>query len=350
MVYCASRDLTPFGFLRLDMRPAHAVSIQKGTWAVELELGYQNTWALSEEVEKYLTALESEGRRDFGPAEQQAIHDLPGENYLLDVESAALDVTLHYRFAEHWTGYFIASAISYQGGFLDSTIESFHDTFGFSSFGRPAARRDEVNVIYDLKSTQISTFGSPTDGGFTDPTLGLRFVGFQLQPPWGMSVEAAVKIPVDGERLLLPTGNFDYGIQASLQRRMGNHALYANAAAVYYGGAEFPVPQDSQVIPTLILGYEYRLRSHQHQPAGLHQRERVFAQANRPGRIDRREIPVERRPAPSHATVPDHIRVHRKRAERQQYSGHRLSTRSSVHPQWSLGEATRLIRRSPSAL
>ncbi|MES1262843.1 MAG: hypothetical protein ABUL69_00700, partial [Peristeroidobacter soli] len=28
-----SRDLTPFGFLRLDMRPAHAVSIEEQTFA-----------------------------------------------------------------------------------------------------------------------------------------------------------------------------------------------------------------------------------------------------------------------------------------------------------------------------
>jgi hypothetical protein len=34
-----SRDLSPFGFLRLDMRPAHAVTIEPGTWAFETELG-----------------------------------------------------------------------------------------------------------------------------------------------------------------------------------------------------------------------------------------------------------------------------------------------------------------------
>jgi hypothetical protein len=60
-----SRDLTPFGALRLDMRPAHAVAIAPRTWVIETELGYQNTWALSEEVEAYLTALESQGRHDL---------------------------------------------------------------------------------------------------------------------------------------------------------------------------------------------------------------------------------------------------------------------------------------------
>ena len=55
------RDLSPFGFLRLDMRPAHAVSIQPGSWAIETEIGYQNTWALSKGVEDYFISLEPSG-------------------------------------------------------------------------------------------------------------------------------------------------------------------------------------------------------------------------------------------------------------------------------------------------
>src|SRR4029453_3743168 len=121
------RDLSPFGFLRLDMRPAHAVTIEPGAWAIEAVLGYQNTWSLSREVENYLKSLEPTGRRQIGPAEVQAIEDLPGENYLLDIETATFDFTFHYKLAPKWTLYGIVSAISYQGGFLDSTIESFHD-------------------------------------------------------------------------------------------------------------------------------------------------------------------------------------------------------------------------------
>jgi len=63
------RDLSPFGFLRLDMRPAHAVSIEPHSFAIEMELGYQNTWALSPNVEKFLTTRESAGRHDLGPAD-----------------------------------------------------------------------------------------------------------------------------------------------------------------------------------------------------------------------------------------------------------------------------------------
>lgn len=252
-----SRDLTAFGFLRLDMRPAYAVSIEPGTWAIETELGYQNTWALSPEVEKYLTALEPTGRRNIGPDEIAAIQALPGENYLLDLESANFDLTFHYKFAEHWTAYAIVSAVSYNGGFLDSSIESFHDTFGFSDFGRPALTKNDVRLIYDLKSASVVELGAPTDGGLTDPTFGVRYTGINMPQKWAFSIESAIKVPVGGERTLLSTGKTDFGVQASLQRFWKRNALYLNVAGVYYAGAEYPVPQGSRVIPTVVFGWEY---------------------------------------------------------------------------------------------
>lgn len=253
------RDLTPFGYLRLDMRPAYAVTIEPGTWALEFNLGYQNTWALSERVEDYLTSLAPSGRRTLGPADWQAIQALPGENYLLDMEGATLDATVHYKFSSNWTAYLIVSAASYQGGFLDSTIESFHRMFGFSTFGRPAVRRNDFNLLYDLRSAQVMQFAPPTDGGLLDPTVGLHYVGWKLPGRWALALEAAAKIPVSGERRMLSTGHFDYGAQATLQWRGIRHAFYGSLSAVDYGGAEWPVPEERRIIPTLVLGYEYRL-------------------------------------------------------------------------------------------
>src|SRR5687768_1036879 len=120
------RDLTPLGFMRLDMRPAHAVSTEPGSWAVETDLAFQNTWALSPEVEKYLVGLEASGRRELGPAELEAIRDLPGENYLVDLEAAVYDMTVHYKLARNWSAYAVVSAVSYRGGFMDGVIEKFH--------------------------------------------------------------------------------------------------------------------------------------------------------------------------------------------------------------------------------
>ncbi len=99
----------------------------------------------------------------------------------------------------------------------------------------------------------------PTDGGLTDPTIGLRYTGWQPLQNWRLSLEGAVKVPVAGKRLLLSTGRTDYGVQASLQRPGNHHAFYIDLAAVYYAGASEPAPQDSQVLPTLVVGYERKL-------------------------------------------------------------------------------------------
>jgi hypothetical protein len=255
-----SRDLTPFGFLRLDMRPAHAISIESHSFAIEAELGYQNTWALSRNVEKYLDELDASGpRREIGPSEIQAIRDLPGENYLLDLESATLDIALHYKISDRWSAYAIATAVSYHGGFMDSGIEKFHDTLGFSSFGRPALARNETNLVYDLKGSQVVLLGAPRTSGFMDPTFGLRYAGIRLSERWHMSAEVAVKVPLQGERLLLSTGRTDYGMQASVRRLGSKNALHIDFAAVYYAGEAIPSPHESQIVPTIVIGWERKL-------------------------------------------------------------------------------------------
>jgi hypothetical protein len=252
-----ARDLTPFGYLRLDMRPAYAGEAASGSWALETEVAYQNTWALSPQVERYLSALP--GRRELGPAEYQAIRDLPGENYLLDQELAQLDVTLHYQFSADWSSYLILSGSSYHGGFLDGVIEKFHDAFGFSTFGRPAASRNDVNILLDLKSMQYAAFDAPSRGGLLDPTIGLRYSGVTMPDRWKLVLESAVKLPVRGRRALVSTGRTDLGMQATLQRFGDSHAFHASFSGVYYAGTGGFMPSDSQFIPTLVLGYERRM-------------------------------------------------------------------------------------------
>src|SRR5262245_37429324 len=74
------RDMTPFGPARLDMLPAHAVAATPGTFAFEVNVSYQNTWALSDNVKGY---LESRGvkRGEISADDVAAILALPGDAY-----------------------------------------------------------------------------------------------------------------------------------------------------------------------------------------------------------------------------------------------------------------------------
>jgi len=249
-----TRDLTPFGFLRLDMRPAHAVSGPPGNWGVEIDVGYQNTWTLSPNVRTYLDSLP--GRRKLGPSEIQAIRNLPGEAYLVDLELGTLDLTFHRKFTDHWGIYATFSAVTYTGGFMDGGIEWFHDRFGMAPVGRPAVNRNDINVIMDLKGTQLYQPQLP-ENGLLDPTFGVRYTVNEYPAPWNLVVEAAVKVPIAGERAFLSTGKYDFGMQATLQRFYQRHAGYASLAAVYTRGGDAALTYSTQVVPTAILGYEY---------------------------------------------------------------------------------------------
>lgn len=250
------RDLSPFGFLRLDMRPAHALWAPPGSWGVEVLLGYQNTWLLSPNVEEYLQSLP--GRRHLGPADVEAIRALPGEAYLVDLELGLVDVALHWQLTHHWSVNATLSGVRYRGGFLDGTIESVHKAFGFGLFGRPAVAHNSYNVILDLKGVNTPLLlNAPSDGGLLDPTFGLRYSVAAAPSPWNLVLEGAVKVPIDGQREFLSTGSTDFGLQATLQRFAGRHAGYVSAAAVRTKVGGLTSNDRSQIVPTVIFGYEY---------------------------------------------------------------------------------------------
>src|SRR6266581_6979392 len=88
------RDMTPFNLLRLDMLPAHAVAAGRGSWAIEADLSYTNTFVMSDNVRTYL-----EGRHRREPltqADVDAILGLGEDAYYVDGESGLLDITVHY--------------------------------------------------------------------------------------------------------------------------------------------------------------------------------------------------------------------------------------------------------------
>src|SRR5213593_3095816 len=62
------RDMTPFNLLRLDMLPAHAVPGGAGSWAIEADLSYSNTFMMSDNVRSYLEGRGA-GRRPLTQAD-----------------------------------------------------------------------------------------------------------------------------------------------------------------------------------------------------------------------------------------------------------------------------------------
>lgn len=250
------RDMTPFGINRLDFLPPHAVSSPPGTFAIELNYTHQNTWALSHNVREYLEERHRL-RSEISPKDIQAIFELPGEAYLVDGEFDLLDLTLHYRFSPHFGAYLEIPYYSFDGGFLDAPIESFHDALSISDAGRPWVPRGQWLVLADLAGSQF-LLTEPPASDFGDPVLGLRWSALERPERWNLVVEAAAKITwLDRERLI-STGSNDYGVQVSWQRFFRRNALYLTGALVFFGTPERGL-SDDHWLPTAIVGWERRL-------------------------------------------------------------------------------------------
>lgn len=256
------RDLTPFGILRLDFLPAHAVTARPGTWAVEVNVSYQNTYVMSENVADYLREKGGGGRVSLTEKDADALIARGEESYFVDLEMALLDLTAHYRFNRHWGGYLTVPVLSFRDGFLDSTIEGFHEQFGFDTANRDLAVRDQLQVVVAAEGARLSIFEAPDDG-VGDPVLGARYSVVAEPDRWNLLLEGAVKVAWSDERPLLSSGKSDAGVQLSYQRFFDKQALYLTGSAVYFSGSDNPVTPDlEQVIPTVVLGWERRLTRH----------------------------------------------------------------------------------------
>src|SRR5882762_5582632 len=254
------RDMTPFNLLRLDMLPAHAVSAGAGSWAIEADLSYSNTFVMSDNVKSYLETRG--GRRPLTQADADAILGLGRDAYFVDGEFGLLDLTLHYGITRRSSVYLTLSAYDFTGGFLDGTIEGFHRTFGLDTGGRNLAARDRFQGVLSVEGIKTSFLAPPIEGGLGDPVIGLRHTWPLSSSHWGLVLDGAVKIAWRGERLFLSTGTDDYGLQASLQGKFSRQAVYFGASAVRTDGQVFGVVLRQVVIPTVTAAYEIGVTPH----------------------------------------------------------------------------------------
>ena len=192
----------------------------------------------------------------------QAIRDLPGENYLLDLELALLDVTFHYKISNIWTAYVIASGVSYQGGFLDSTIEGFHDTFRLQHL-RPAGGHSQPGQP-DLR-LEVDAILEPGDAdrwrlARSDPRRALHRLDACLAIGiWRRKSRSRCRYKAGASCCRPATPimacKFRYSARDSITRSISMRPPFTTTARPQIS------PQDAQVVPTVIFGYERMLTS-----------------------------------------------------------------------------------------
>jgi hypothetical protein len=94
------------------------------------------------------------------------------ENLFIDFESYHLRLGLLYGISENWALSIDIPYIYYGGGFLDSAVENWHDTFGLPQGGRPNVANDQFNIFYSRNGMPVIDLDT-SSGGLSDIQFAL---------------------------------------------------------------------------------------------------------------------------------------------------------------------------------
>jgi len=252
------RDLSPFALNRLDFQPTAAISAVPRHWALELHFAQANTYVLDKKTAKFLgnrpprtplraadvTGLESQGR----------------DYYFYDGAISILNLTGHYALGEHWALYAAVPVHHYGGGFMDSTIEGFHQFWGLDDAHRPLVPRNGYQVAMRLNGQQYSDLNPGSTTRFSDPTVGLRFRDLRWGD-WDIVLEGAGKLPVGNDLPFFSSGAVDLGLQVSLQRRWVDRGVFVSISDVFRGRPELFSNNYRKRIMSVTGAYEQALNS-----------------------------------------------------------------------------------------
>lgn len=123
--------------------------------------------------------------------------------------------------------------LNFSSGFMDGFLNSYHDTFGFSDYGR--GERPDNEFLYEVKKN-----GSPVakaeNGriGLGDIRLSIKRELIKGDPH--VSVKANLEFPTGNASRGFGNGSIDGGIALLLDKRLGDKFnLYVNSGIVFPG-------------------------------------------------------------------------------------------------------------------
>lgn len=174
------------------------------------------------------------------------------ESLFIDAENYRYMLGLRYRH-DKWLARMDLPLVKNSGGFLDSTIENWHDFFGLPQNQRNQYPRDQINLDYNRDGNNVYKRDSSSSG------LGDIAVAIGYQPDAGWAYFAGIELPTGSIDNLSGNQAIDKALWATRQFRIdekiGGFAML---------GVSFP--GDSDYLDGLVidriwaaqLGFDYR--------------------------------------------------------------------------------------------
>jgi len=163
-----------------------------------------------------------------------------GFGSLVDGETHALTARFQFPLWERFRIGLQLPYVSHSGGFLDSTIDTWHEIFGLNEGIRPQVGKDQLNYVLDRQSAEIYRLSDSTSG-IGDVHVGLTAdLGTLARIPWRLSMN--VKLPTGDIDKLTGSGETDFAIGVGWRSPDGDGRWrwWLDAGVVLPGDVDIP--------------------------------------------------------------------------------------------------------------
>lgn len=176
----------------------------------------------------------------------------------LDGETHRLTLAWRQGLADGKEWGFELPYLSHNGGYLDSSIERFHEIFGLPQNGRTATARNQINYRYTRNGADLVRVAQPVSGAGD-----LRLVAAKQIAADGhaAALHASLKLPTGRESELLGSGSTDLAVWLSMSTALmpDKWNLYGGGGILLMSeGNVLPSQQQSRVgFGSLGLGWKF---------------------------------------------------------------------------------------------
>lgn len=198
----AARVMHPVLLTQLSMQPRRATTQAEGTWAAGAQLGYASIYE----------RRKSEGDRvNFdGEIARGGVLVRRGLGAKTDID---LDLALTFA----------------SSGFLDSTVDAFHEAFLFPEGGRNLAETDQYAMV--VRRNGVLAYGMEEDRvSFTDlPVMVTHQVRAEDEDGPAVALRAGLEFPTGSEERGTSNGGLDWGVGFLVERNYRRVSLFAGS-------------------------------------------------------------------------------------------------------------------------
>ncbi len=234
------RNQLPFNLLFLDQTPVDARLLAPRQVRLAVNIAYESTMVATDDLTGAFRQDDFEmydGRVSL-PVLRAVAEGTPGRSaFILDGETMRVALRLRRGVAPRFELGLEVPLLFHSGGFLDSTIDSYHARFDQPDGGRSAFAQDLFQVGYVGDGEVVFYDRAPNGPGLGDIVVSGRTMlvrGARSRPWVGSSV--SLKVPTGSATRLRGSGGWDCGISLQVSQPIGRATVHGGYGYTLLGG------------------------------------------------------------------------------------------------------------------